>query len=371
MSSRSFSLNPSSPVLHLLMALSVCTVALSLGRSPRESISFNFAQSATAISEGEMDARLQNAAVDALGQREGTIIVLDVQTGRIRAVANPTLASEQAFPPGSTIKPFTALAGLQSHLISNESRLLCRGKFAHEQFSLNCAHPKISAPFDAAHALAYSCNYFFGELGQRLSASAFTSTLASFGFGERTGFGANESVGKIPRGKLAAGDALGEGDNLLVTPLQLLAGYAALVNGGHLYDLKAAPPDGFAPHERAAINISPTHRAILIEGMRGAVEYGTATRSGFGQLPLNIFAKTGTATEIGGYRTNGWFVGFAADEGAQGVVPPDAVKIAVLVFLKHSHGAECAEVSKRIFYEFARLGSPGAGEERRQQPSMN
>lgn len=62
----------------------------------------------------EEDKRPQEVAESALGDREGAIVVIDVQTGRVRSVVNPHLAFEEAFPPGSTIKPFTALAALRS-----------------------------------------------------------------------------------------------------------------------------------------------------------------------------------------------------------------------------------------------------------------
>ncbi|OLE53595.1 MAG: hypothetical protein AUG51_12055 [Acidobacteria bacterium 13_1_20CM_3_53_8] len=359
MGSRSFILNPSSPVIHLLMALSICVAVLSIGNSPPKLESINFTESSEPASEDEIDARLQLAATEALGTRDGAVVIMDAQTGRVRTIVNPSLAIGQAFPPGSTIKPFTALAALQSHLIDEDSRLLCHGGFHRENFSLNCSHPKISAPFNPSQALAYSCNFYFGELGGRLRPSDFTSTLASFGFGQPIGFGEGEEVGKIPSGRLNAGDALGESDRLLVTPLQLLAAYSALINGGHLNAPQLNQAASFTPRERARIEIAQSHRAVLIEGMRGAIKYGTAAHSGLNQLPLKIIGKTGTATEVGGFRTNGWFVGFAADESAEIISQPEAVKLAVLVFLKHSHGAECAEVSQKIFDEFARLGSSG------------
>src|ERR1041384_8657035 len=62
-----------------------------------------------ALNDATLDAILQSAANEALGTREGALIVLDPQTGRVRAVVNPRLAGEQAFPPGSAIKPFTLL----------------------------------------------------------------------------------------------------------------------------------------------------------------------------------------------------------------------------------------------------------------------
>src|SRR5829696_1450940 len=58
----------------------------------------------------EQDAHLQKLTGLALGKHEGAIVVIDPQTGRVRAAVNPSLVFHDAFPPGSTIKPFTALA---------------------------------------------------------------------------------------------------------------------------------------------------------------------------------------------------------------------------------------------------------------------
>jgi len=73
--------------------------------------------SQTRPSPESLDTALENAAVKAMGDREGAIIVMDPQTGRLRAMVNPRLAFEQAFPPGSAIKPFTALAAMRAGLI--------------------------------------------------------------------------------------------------------------------------------------------------------------------------------------------------------------------------------------------------------------
>ena len=69
---------------------------------------------APALTESELDDALQKVAEEALGQREGAVIVIDPQNGRLRAVVNPRLAFEQTFPPGSAIKPFTALAAMRA-----------------------------------------------------------------------------------------------------------------------------------------------------------------------------------------------------------------------------------------------------------------
>jgi len=307
------------------------------------------------MNESDVDAALQRKASDALGDREGTIIVMDPQTGRLRAIANPRLAFEQAFPPGSAIKPFTALAALRAGLLDSESRVLCRERYLQGDFEIVCSHPRSKSPFNLAQALAYSCNFYFAELGQRLSAGSFTATLASFGFGERTGVNTGESAGKLPRDQWHVNMALGEGDQLLVTPLQLLTAYAALVNGGHLHQPQRAAPEDFTAQELANINITLQHRAMLIEGMRGATKYGTAARAELDQVPFYIFGKTGTSTASNGFRTQGWFIGFAADCSPAGGPPPDRVHLAVLVFLKRAHGAQCAELARPIFEEYARI----------------
>jgi SpoIID/LytB domain protein len=308
------------------------------------------------VDDDELDARLQQAATEALGAREGAVIVINPQDGRLRAVVNPSLAFAQAFSPGSTIKVFTALAAMQSNLIDEKSRLLCRERYARDDFEIHCSHPKIAAPFDPARSLAYSCNYYFGKLGERLDALTFNSLLASFGFGARTGVNhEGEAIGSLPRGaSWASRDAIGEGRELRVTPIQLLTAYASLFNGGHLYTPQLASAREFRQSERASLSIAPAHRALLIEGMRGAITYGTAVRAALNNLPLRIFGKTGTATASDSRKTHGWFVGFAAAPDATESLSTGGAQLAVLVFLKEAHGAQSAEAARVVFEAFAR-----------------
>lgn len=311
----------------------------------------------------EQDAVLQRAAELALGEREGAIIVMDAQTGRVRAIVNQHQAAAEAFAPGSTIKPFGALAALRAGIVSEDSRLLCRERYRRADFEINCSHPKEQPPFDPAQALAFSCNYFFGELGEKLSEEKFNRTLDSFGFGSRTGFGAEEAAGQLPRGTRQASNLLGERGELKVTPIQLLTAYAALLNGGHLYVPQHVSQTGFTPRERARLEIATEHRKILLAGMRGAVTRGTAEKSGLASLPLKIFGKTGTSTAAAdGGRTQGWFIGLAAGAEQTETASPESMGLAVLVFIKRAHGADAAESSRFVFEEFARMGSRGEPE---------
>ena len=257
----------------------------------------------------------QVPAESALGQREGAIVVLDAQTGRVRAVVNEKLAFEHAQPPGSTIKPFTALAALQTGVITHNTRIRCRQKSKREDVLDNCSHPPNLAPFTPAEALAHSCNYYFASVGERLDEERFSSLLTELGLGQL-----------LARSRWQPESAVGEGSFLQVTPIQLAKAYAGLFNG--------------------QIPINEKDRAILIEGMRGAVAFGTAKKANLDSLPAFVIGKTGTSTPLQGFRPQGWFVGvsFASDTKAD---------LVVVVYLKNAHGSDAAEVARSIFEELA------------------
>ena len=117
-------------------------------------------------SEPVSDDALQRVTVEALGEREGAVIVIDPQTGRLRAVVNPRLAFEQAFPPGSAIKPFTALAacaqGCWICRLSGNARPNTRAAILKSSVRIRAAN----SPFNLTQALAYSCNDYFRARGR-------------------------------------------------------------------------------------------------------------------------------------------------------------------------------------------------------------
>jgi stage II sporulation protein D len=319
---------------------------------------FSFLRAAAVPPADVIDERLQQVAAAALGNRRGTIIVMDPQTARVRAIVNPDLATEENLPPGSTIKPFTALAALRSGVIDEGSQTLCGEVFSHEQFLTTCSHPRDLPPLNPSEAIAYSCNYYFGKVGERLTAADFTDTLAQFGFGKPTGINtAHESSGLLRRADWRAENAIGEGDFVRATPIQLLNAYVALVNGGHLLRPHISPSVRVEPQTLGSVNIAPPQRNLILKGLRGAVRYGTAETAHLYSLPIPVFGKTGTATEINGYRSQGWFVGFAgrASEAREVEPLPGSVNLAVLVFLAKGHGSDAAEVARPIFAEYSKL----------------
>src|SRR5204862_3986221 len=147
--------------------------------------------------ETRLDGVLQQAATAALAGREGTIIIMDPHTGRVRALVNPDGAYRQASMPGSALKPFTALAALRAGLIDENSRTVCPGRFTGLSFSLPCVHADHLPPFNPSQAIAYSCNYYFATLGQRLGREKLVATLREFDFGQRTGISGEEAAGIV------------------------------------------------------------------------------------------------------------------------------------------------------------------------------
>ena len=360
---------------HALLLTCACAAILlfSLPQAGFDGSALSFFSNNSAQNESEVDAALQEAATSALAGREGTIIIMDAQTGRIRAIVNAEAAYTQALMPGSAIKPFTALAALRAGLIDEDTRSACPGRFTGLSFSLPCVHADHLPPFSPSQAIAYSCNYYFATLGQRLGRDRLISTLREFDFGQATGISDQEIAGGLrpceagnnarvvaaeanhvsETADCAAREGIGESDHIVVTPIQLLTSYAALVNGGHLYRPQFGDAENFSSIERANINIAPPYRTIITEGMAGAIRYGTARSARLDQLPLTIIGKTGTANPPQGFRTNGWFIGFAGAFQSDRQLESSEVKLAVLVLLARAHGSQAAEVARPIFAAYA------------------
>ena len=359
---------------HALILACACVLFFNLPAARLNPGALEFRAADSARNETAIDSALQQAATAALGNREGTIIVMDAQTGRVRAIVNPPAAYSEGLMPGSAIKPFTALAALRAGLIDENSRTACPGRFTGLSFSLPCVHADHLPPFNPSQAIAYSCNFYFATLGQRLGRDRLINTLREFDFGQRSGISDREAAGLLrpcetgnnarlmpgveanhvsAQADCNAREAVGESENLQVTPVQLLSAYTALLNGGHLYEPKIACATDFHPVERSRINIASQHRAIIADGMAGAVRYGTARSARLDTLPLTIIGKTGTANPAKGFRTNGWFIGFAGPFESNREFEASRVDLAVLVLLARAHGSQAAEIARPVFAAYA------------------
>jgi len=252
------------------------------------------------VTAGE-DPVVRQAAIDAMGDMNGTAVVIDPSNGRILAMVNQKLALSPGAEPCSTIKITVAMAALSEGLVTRDTMVQLPG------FRMNMTD-----------ALAKSNNLYFEELGRELGFDRVRHYATQFGLGELAGYNiAGEQLGVYPDLELPAseggvGRMCSFGQGVSLTPLQLGAYVAALANGGTLYYLQhPTTPDeiaGFEPKVKRTLDIA-RYVPDLQDGMAGAVEYGTARRlrANFHELP--VFGKTGTCSDKG--TRFGWFASYS------------------------------------------------------------
>jgi cell division protein FtsI/penicillin-binding protein 2 len=252
------------------------------------------------VTAGE-DPVVRQAAIDAMGDMNGTAVVIDPSSGRILAMVNQKLALSPGAEPCSTIKITVAMAALSEGLVTRDTPVQLAG------FRMNMTD-----------ALAKSNNLYFEELGRELGFDRVRHYATQFGLGELAGYRIDgEQLGVYPDRELPASEggvarmcSFGQGVSL--TPLQLGAYVAALANGGTLYYLQhpTTPIEiaAFEPKIKRTLDIAK-YVPEIEDGMAGAVEYGTARslRANFHALP--VFGKTGTCSDKG--TRFGWFASFS------------------------------------------------------------
>ncbi len=247
------------------------------------------------------DPIVRQAAIDALGDMNGTAVVINPANGRILAMVNQKLALSPGAEPCSTIKLSVAMAALSEGLVTRDTMVQLPG------FRMNMTQ-----------ALAKSNNLYFEEMGRELGFDRVRRYATEFGLGELAGYNiAGEQLGTYPDQALSeaeggVGRMCSFGQGVSMTPLQLGAFVAALANGGTLYYLQHPTTQeevtGFEPKVKRTLDIA---RFVpdLQDGMAGAVEYGTARslRASFTELP--VFGKTGTCSDKG--TRFGWFASYS------------------------------------------------------------
>src|SRR5271170_8013131 len=253
------------------------------------------------VVEGE-DPVVRAAAIEALGNMNGTAIAIDPSTGRILAMVNQKLALSNGAEPCSTIKLTVALAALEEGIVTKDTPVNLGGKYH----------------LTMTEALAHSNNLYFETLGRQLGFERVKHYANEFGLGELAGYHIQgEQLGTYPDEELPAslggvGRMCSFGESVSMTPLQLGALVAAIANGGTLYYLQhpetAMDVAAFEPKVKRTLDIAPLIPEISV-GMEGAVEYGTARslRANFNQFP--VMGKMGTCSNNG--TRFGWFGSYA------------------------------------------------------------
>ena len=289
---------------------------------------------ATDITDGDNaageDQIVRQAAIDALGDMNGTMVAIDPASGRILAMVNQKLALSEGAQPCSTIKLSVALAALSEKIITRETEVTL-GK----RLQMNLTE-----------ALAHSNNAFFEALGRRLGFERVSYYAHQYGLGELAGFDIEgEHLGVYPSHVLdsslgGVGKMCSFGEGVSVTPLQLGALVSAIANGGTLYYLQhpTAPEDiaNFQPVVKRHLDIAPLIPEIS-DGMEGAVQFGTARRLRTNFSEEEVLGKTGTCSHAG--TRFGWFASYAKT---------DIGHIVVVVFLeggRPTFGPKAAEIA--------------------------
>jgi len=197
-------------------------------------------------------------------------------------------------PPGSAIKPLSLLALLQSGKLRANETHPCSGDLRIAGRSFACSHPRMSAPVSLPEAIAYSCNEYVARVATRFAPGELAVALARFGLASRTQLSGTqpEATGRIDHAESVEANqlqALGE-DRVSVTVLELAMAY-------HFLTANAARPE----------------TAPILEGLEGAVEFGTAQ---YAQVAgIKVAGKTGSAA--GRWA---WFAGFAPSRQPRVVV---------------------------------------------------
>jgi penicillin-binding protein 2 len=362
-----------------------------------------------------LDIQLQKVAEQVFGEYRGAMVALEPNTGEVLALVSkpgfdPNLfvdgidpqnwdllnnspdkplnnrALRGQYPPGSTIKPFMALAALENGVRTPEYTIRDPG-----YWNL----PGVSRPFrdwkagghglvNLQKSIAVSCDTYYYGLGNDLGIDGISSFMRPFGFGAKNGIDIDgELTGLMPsqewkqqrfKQKWYAGDtisvSIGQG-YWLSTPLQLATATAILANGGtqvtpHLLkeviDAKTGEKRTYAPPPQAKRVFKPENLAIVREGMVDVTRPGGTSAGAAAGAPYSFAAKTGTAQVIGmksgerydakkvneRFRDHALFVAYAPAENPK-------IAIGMLVENGGGGGGTAAPIARDIF-DFFLLG---------------
>jgi penicillin-binding protein 2 len=357
-----------------------------------------------------IDLDLQLEAEKAMAGRAGAVVVMDVQSGRILAFASaPPVHLEDfvggistknwqallnnikrplvhktiqgQYPPGSTYKIVTALAGLSKGVIDPKTVFYCSGSMRFGNRRYGCWKEGGHGPVSLHRALAESCDVYFYKVGLKVGVDSLAEYANRLGLGHKTGIDFEyEKSGLIPTAawkKLAKGVSWQEGETLsiaigqgfnLVTPLQVCQMTSALANGGILYKPflieKIIDPEGhvikeFEPIIDVELIGMEKNFELIRKGLVGAVNDRHGTGKAARLKDITVAGKTGTAQVVTmekykevdeedvkyKHRDHAWFTSFA---------PAENPEIAVTVLVEHGGhgGSAAAPVAKKILERY-------------------
>ncbi len=357
-----------------------------------------------------IDAELQKVAEDLMdaGDKAGAVVAMEVKTGRMLVLAsNPVLplnhfvggishknwnallenpkhplinkVVQAMYPPGSTYKMITAMAGLATGVIDKNTVLYCPGHYYFGNRRYHCWKRGGHGAVNLKRAISESCDVYFYQVGLRVGVNKLAEFANKFGLGHKSGIEMeHEKSGLTPtkewkkkkyNQKWQEGEtlsiAIGQGFNL-VTPLQICLMTATIANGGKQYlpqiIEKITDPEGdvLARFEPVVVDELEGERIFLPliqTGMEEVVQGRRGTARKVRIKGLTIAGKTGTAQVVRlkqykhlkeedipyKYRDHAWFTCYA---------PADDPEIAVTVLVEHGlHGGSGAGPVARAMME--------------------
>lgn len=358
-----------------------------------------------------IDLELQKAAEEAFKDKAGAVVAMDPRNGEVLAMIsspafNPDMFSgpldseewnllinnplkplqnraiQGQYPPGSTYKTIVAAAALEEGVITKDTAFQCNGSYRFGNRNYRCWKSDGHGSVSLHRAIVESCDTYFYQVGLKLGIDKIAEYSRKFGLGRPTGIElSDEKSGVVPdrawkqkrfgtpwfEGETLS-CAIGQGFNL-VTPIQLLTAYAALTNGGDVYQPHLAKaivgPDGkvlrtLLPEARKKLILSPETVELLKAGLQGVVNEPGGTARSARLDDIKVGGKTGTTQVVAmradqrvrgedltyWFRDHAWFASFA---------PVEDPRIALVVFIEHSGysgGHAAAPVAGKILKSF-------------------
>ena len=316
-----------------------------------------------------IDSRIQGIAEKALGNKKGSVIVMDPWNGEVIAIAsfprynlntlnadytalskNPlkpflNRPIQSVLPPGSTFKIVTAIAALEENKIDENTHFSCYGSLKVGNIRFRCLTKYGHGLLNVEEAMQYSCNVFFFETAKILGGKLLEKWAKNFGLGNTTDIDlAYEKKGNIPKSRSFSQTinlSIGQGA-MLVTPIQMARMIATIANGGwhtkphilrKISDYKGNTLASNKYELTEKIDISEKNMNIIQHSLRKVVTSGTARKVGLKEL--HVAGKTGTTQTARENENHAWFVGYA---------PFEKPKYCFVVVVEHTegHGAEIA-----------------------------
>jgi penicillin-binding protein 2 len=353
-----------------------------------------------------IDLEMQRIVEEALGERAGAAVAMDVNNGEILAFASspnfdPALftgrmppdkwkeylqdqrhplenkALKGMYPPGSTFKIITAIAGLEEGLINEHSSVECPGYYKFGNATFKCWDKKGHGHVELRKALRESCDVYFYKLAERLGVNRIAKYAKRFGLGAPLGVGLdNEKGGVIPTEqwklkrfgkKWYQGETLSVGIGqgyVLTTPLQLASMIATVANEGTVYqphlvkrivDSEGKVLKEFGAQVTGKTGIKPETYHLVKEGLFAVVNepHGTGAMARLSEV--KVAGKTGSSQVVKlrdskgnvpyQFRDHALFVAFA---------PYEKPEIAIAVIVEHGEhgGSAAAPIAGKMLREY-------------------